>query len=122
MKPHHQQAKEQAQTIKRQGEEMDKLRAMVERLRPLADMLQALLEAALGRPIALNTVKGQHDAHTAAKALLDALAPKTRPAPAPEPEPEAPAIDAAKRAASSARSPNRKPRAPRPGHGAGLSR
>ena len=120
MKPHYQQAKDQAKTIKLQGEELHKLRTMVERLRPLADMLQALLEAALGRPISLNTVQGQHDAHTAAKALLDALAPKTRPAPAPEPE--APAIDAAKRAASSARSPNRKPRAPRPGHGAGLSR
>ena len=118
MKPHHQQAKEQAQTIKRQGEEMDKLRALVERMRPLADMLQALLEAALGFPIVLNTVQGQHDAHTAAKALLEALASTTRTAP-PEPTPEAPRIEETKR---SARSPNRKPRAPRPAPGAGLSR
>ncbi len=117
MKPHYQQAKNQAKQLKDQGEEIGKLRALAEQLQPLADMLRALLEAALGRPIAMNSVQGQQEAHKAARMLLDIVSPAHEP-PTPPPAPvEAPGIDAAKRAASAARSPNRKPRAPRPWHG-----
>jgi hypothetical protein len=113
MKPYQQQAKTQGQQLKKQGEELHKLRTMVEQLQPLADMLKALLEAVLGRPIAFNTVKGQHEAMQAAKTMMAAFGPQAEaPAAPPPPEPP-PRIDTGK----SARSPNRKPRAPRPGRG-----
>lgn len=107
MKPHHQQAKEQAKVIKAQGEEMGKLRALVEQLQPLADMLRALLEAVLGRPIAMNTVQGQHEAQKAARMLLDMVSPGHEPPPPPPAPVEPPRIDKAIGAA-------RGPRKPRP--------
>ena len=120
MKPYQQQAKAQGQQLKKQGEELHKLRTMVEQLlQPLADMLKALLEAVLGRPIALNTVKGQQEAMQAAKTMMDAFGPQAGPPVAPPPPSEPPPrINTSK----SARRPNRKPRAPRPGYEARASR
>jgi hypothetical protein len=118
MKPYRQQAVVQAKQLKTQGEELHKLRTMVEQLQPLADMLKALLEAVLGRPIALNTVKGQQEAMQAAKTMMATFGPRAEPPVAPSPPAEpAPRIDTSR----SIRSPNRKPRAPRPGRGGGLS-
>ncbi len=107
MKPHHQQAKNQAKVIKAQGEELGKLRALVEQLQPLADMLRALLEAVLGRPIAMNTVQGQHEAQKAARMLLDIVSPGHEPPPPPPAPVEAPKIEKPIGAA-------RGPRRPRP--------
>ena len=119
MKPYRDEAREQAKQLESQSADIHKLRTMVEQLQPLADMLKALLEAVLGRPIDMHSMQGQQDALKAAKTMMDAFGPKAEPYVAPPPPAEAPKIDVAK---GSARSPNRKPRAPRPGHGAGLSR
>lgn len=107
MKPHYQQAKDQAKQLKDQGEEVGKLRALVEQLQPLADMLRALLEAVLGRPIAMNTIHGQQEAQKAARMLLDIVSPGHEPPPPPPKPVEAPKITKAIGAA-------RGPRKPRP--------
>lgn len=125
MKPYRDQAARLAKDQKKDREKLDRLEALVQELRPLSEMFRALMEAIAGHPIALNTIEGQRQAMKSAKGLLAMLRPtepEIAPAPIPAPMPEAPAIDGGKRVASSVRSPNRKPRAPRPGHGAGLSR
>lgn len=71
MKPHHQQAKAQAKQLREQSKEMHKLRGIVEQLQPLADMLKAILEALLGRPMNLDTLQGQKEAQTVVKSLLE---------------------------------------------------
>ena len=123
-KPMRDQAKEvpkMRRQIAEMLDEMAKLRDSIAALKGQRDFFAKALALILGFEPDLTT---QHGMTRTVKAVKEARR-KLRgdePPPVAEPEAPAPAIEAAKRAASAARSPNRKPRAPRPGHGAGLSR
>jgi hypothetical protein len=62
MKPYRNQALAQAKQLAEQGQELSKLRLMVERLEPLAEILQRLVEALLGKPVNLHTLEGMEAA------------------------------------------------------------
>ena len=98
--------------------ELAQLRESVAALKGQRDFFAKALALILGFDPDLSTQHGMRKTVKAVKEARDQLRGK-EPAPAAEPAPEAPAIEAGKRAA---RSPNRKPRAPRPGPGAGLVR
>ena len=120
-KPMRDQAKEvpkMRRQIEEMLEEMAKLRDSIAALRGQRDFFAKALALILGFEPDLST---QHGMTKTVKAVKEARR-KLRgdePAPAAKPVPAAPRIEAAN---TSARSPNRQPRAPRPGHGAGLSR
>ena len=97
-------------------EELAQLRESVAALKGQRDFFAKALALILGFDPDLSTQHGMRKTVKAVKEARDQLRGK-EPAPAAEPAPEAPTIEAAKRAACAARSPNRKPRAPRPGHG-----
>ena len=99
-------------------DEMAKLRDSIAALKGQRDFFAKALALILGFEPDLNT---QHGMEKTVKAVKEARRQLRGddPLPTPEPTVEAPTIEAEKR---SARSPNRKPRAPRPGPGAGMVR
>ena len=100
-------------------EEMGKLRDTIAALKGRSDFFAQALALILGFEPDLSTQHGMTKTVAAVKDARRKLRGEADPAPVAEPAPEAPRIAEAKK---SARSPNRKPRAPRPGHGASLSR
>ena len=122
MKPYRQQALEQARQLKKQSAQIDELLAEVAQLKPLIeaykrsqDFFAKALAMLIGFEPDLSTQHGMTKTVQAVKEARRKLRGDD-PLPVAEPAPEAPRIEEAKR---SARSPNRKPRAPRPGMGPG---